>query len=208
MDGDATIARLLEHPAIWRGRNAARQAVWPSGCAALDALLPGGGWPRSGLIEILARFGSGELAVLLPLLAHLTQRASARWCVWVAPPLLPFAPGLAAQGIVLERIAVVGAEQPLWSFEQVLGSGACDAALGWIRHLRPRDTRRLQLAAAHGRTLGVLFRPRSAAREPSAAQLRLALEARAEGVRATVLKGRTAARASVQLTPPLFGRLP
>ncbi len=208
MDGDAIIARLLEHPALWRGRNAARQAVWPSGSAALDAQLPGGGWPRSGLIEILARFGSGELAVLLPLLAHLTQRASARWCVWVAPPLLPFAPGLVAQGIVLERIAVVGGQQPLWSFEQVLRSGACDLALGWVRHLKPRDTRRLQLAAARGRTLGVLFRTRGAAAEPSAAQLRLALEARAEGVRVSLLKGRTAARTSVLLTPPLFEHLP
>ncbi|MBV8784808.1 MAG: translesion DNA synthesis-associated protein ImuA [Gammaproteobacteria bacterium] len=207
MDGDATIARLLEHPAIWRGRNAARQAIWSSGYAALDAQLPGGGWPRSGLIEIHARFGSGELAVLLPLLAHLTQRVSARWCVWVAPPLLPFAPGLATQGVVLERLAVVSAEQPLWSFEQVLRSGACDVALGWIKRVRPRDTRRLQLAAAHGRTLGVLFRAPGAAREPSAAQLRLALEARAEGVRVSLLKGRTAARASVQLMPPLFGDL-
>ena len=97
---DSRIARLLEHPAIWRGRSAARLETLPSGFAALDEALPGGGWPRAGLIEILiGRFGSGELSLLLPALAALTRAASARWCVWVAPPLMPFAPALVAQGV-------------------------------------------------------------------------------------------------------------
>src|SRR5262245_23793614 len=72
---------LLQHPAIWRGRSAARTDVFPSGFAALDAFLPGGGWPRTGLIELLvSTLGTGELYVLLPLLARLTQKPSARWC--------------------------------------------------------------------------------------------------------------------------------
>ena len=63
-------ARLLEHPAIWRGTRAARVDALPTGFGALDARLPGGGWPRSGLIEILIRrFGAGEMSLLLPLLA-------------------------------------------------------------------------------------------------------------------------------------------
>jgi hypothetical protein len=193
------IARLLEHPAIWRGRSAAHLEVLPSGFAALDASLPAGGWPRSGLIEILvARFGSGELSLLLPALAALTRAASARWCVWVVPPLMPFAPALVTRGMVLERIAVVGGERPLWAFEQVLGSGACDAALGWSRRPQPRDIRRLQLAAERGRTLGVLFRPLRAARESSAAAMRLQVEAFPGGVRVTLLKGR-GARGVVEL---------
>src|SRR6516164_6788492 len=134
--GDPKIARLLEHPAIWRGRNAAQRAGLPSGFAALDEHLPDKGWPRSGLIEILvARFGSGELALLLPALAALTRAAAARWCVWVAPPLVPFAPALVAGGIALDRVAIVESERPLdhptglWAFEQSLRSGACDAVL-------------------------------------------------------------------------------
>lgn len=190
---DPKLARLLEHPAIWRGRSAARLEVLPSGFAALDESLPAGGWPRSGLIEILiARFGSGELSLLLPALAALTRAASARWCVWVAPPLMPFAPALAGQGMVLDRVAVVGGKRPLWAFEQVLGSGACDAALAWGRRPPPRDIRRLQLAAERGRTLGVLFRPRRAARETSVAALRLGVESFRGGVRVTLLKGRGA----------------
>ena len=109
---DLRIARILEHPAIWRGRSAARLETLPSGFAALDEALPGGGWPRSGLIEILiARFGSGELSLLLPALAALTRSASARWCVWVAPPLMPFAPALIASDRA-RSAAVVACSEP------------------------------------------------------------------------------------------------
>ena len=202
--GDPKIARLLEHPAIWRGRSAAqRRSGLPTGFAALDEYLPDSGWPRTGLIEILvARFGSGELTLLVPALAALTCAAAARWCVWVAPPLVPFAPALASGGVVLDRVAVVGGERSLWAFEQALGSGACDAVLGWVRRPKPRDLRRLQLAAERGRTLGVLFRPHRAAREASAAVLRLSVEPLAAGVRITLLKGRSARRDALDLPWP------
>jgi protein ImuA len=199
--GDPNLTRLLEHPAIWRGRSTVHHSGLPTGFAALDEILPGKGWPRSGLIEILAtRFGSGELSLLLPSLAALTRAAAARWCVWVDPPLMPFAPALVARGMALERVAVVGGERPLWAFEQTLGSGACDAVLAWAERPRLREIRRLQLAAERGRTLGVLFRPRRAARESSGAVLRLALEPRAGGVRLTLLKGRSARRDVLDLS--------
>jgi hypothetical protein len=201
--GDPKIARLLEHPAIWRGRSAARRSGLSTGFAALDEHLPDRGWPRTGLIEILIpRFGSGELTLLVPALATLTRAAAARWCVWVSPPLVPFAPALASRGVALERVAVVGGERPLWAFEQTLGSGACDAVLGWVRQPKPRDLRRLQLAAERGRTLGVLFRPRRAAREASAAVLRLSVEPLATGVRITLLKGRSTRRDALDLSWP------
>src|SRR5215813_10177337 len=113
------LARLLEHPGIWRGTSAARTEVLSTGFRALDERLPGGGWPRSGLIEILvSRFGVGELTLLLPALAALTSLPTARWCVWVAPPLEPFAPALAAHGVALERVLVVrSSRNALWAFE-------------------------------------------------------------------------------------------
>jgi protein ImuA len=201
--GNPKIARLLEHPAIWRGRSAAQRAGFSTGFAALDEHLPGKGWPRTGLIEILvSRFGSGELTLLVPALAALTCATAARWCVWVAPPLVPFAPALASCGVVLERVAIVDGARPLWAFEQTLGSGACDAVLGWVREPEPRDVRRLQLAAERGRTLGVLFRPRRSACEASAAVLRLSVEPLAGGVRLTLIKGRTAWRGVLDLPWP------
>ena len=207
------LARLLEHPAIWRGRSAARAEVLPTGCAAFDACLPGRGWPRSGLIEILvSRFGVGELYLLFPALAALTRRPGARWCVWVAPPLEPYAPALSAHGAALERMLVVRpsaqrgnphrgrAPESLWAFEQTLGSGASDIALAWAtRSPRARAIRRLQLAAERGKTLGVLFRPLRAAQESSAAVLRIAVEPKAEGARITLLKSRGGARGSIEV---------
>ena len=195
------LARMLEHPAIWRGRSsAAYPPGLPSGFAALDAFLPGQGWPRAGLIEILvARFGSGELYLLSPALAALTRAPSARWCVWVAPPLMPFAPSLVAQGIALDRVAVVSGARPLWALEQTLGSGACDAVLAWARQPKAREIRRLQLAAERGKTLGVLFRPQRAANESSAAVLRIGVEPKPGGARITLLKSRGGVRGSIEI---------
>ncbi len=200
MSADSALARLLEHPAIWRGRSAARTAAIPTGSDALDDCLPGRGWPRTGLMEILVpRFGVGELSVLLPALAALTRRPAARWCMWVAPPLEPFAPALVAHGITLERVLIARAPLSSWAFEQALGSGACDVAMAWARRPRAREIRRLQLAAERGRTLGVLFRSRSAARESSPAILRVALEPSPQGVRLTLLKSRGGQRGSIEI---------
>jgi hypothetical protein len=220
--GNLELARLLEHPAIWRGRSAARAEVLPTGCAAFDACLPGRGWPRTGLIEILvSRFGVGELYLLFPALAALTRRPGARWCVWVAPPLEPYAPALSAHGAALERMLVVRpsgqrgnpqrgrpsaqrgrgrAPESLWAFEETLGSGASDIALAWAtRSPKARAIRRLQLAAERGKTLGVLFRPLRAARESSAAVLRIAVEPKSDGARITLLKSRGGARGSIEV---------
>jgi cell division inhibitor SulA/protein ImuA len=209
---NSELARLLEHPAIWRGTRVARAEVLPSGFGALDERLPGGGWPRSGLIEILvSRFGVGELTLLLPLLATLTRGPLARSCVWVAPPFEPFAPALDAHGVALDRILVVRVptaqkrlrrgrlDAILWAFEQSLGSGACDLVMAWAKRPRPKEIRRLQLAAERGRTLGVLFRPVQAARESSHATLRMAIEPAVYGVRVTLLKSKGGVRGSVEL---------
>ncbi len=202
------LSHLLEHPAIWRGRSAARTRTLPTGFPALDEGLPGGGWPHSGLIEILPTcFGAGELALLLPALAAVTRRPEARWCAWVAPPLRPFAPALAGRGVALERVLVVqtagkkeaGEKSALWAFEQTLRSGACDIALAWLSSALPRQIRRLHLAAERGATLGVLFRPRQAARDSSPAALRVAVEPAAAGARVTLLKSRGGARGTIEL---------
>jgi hypothetical protein len=225
MSADQELARLLEHPAIWRGRSAARRETLPTGFDALDERLPGRGWPRTGLIEVLVpRFGIGELCLLLPALGSLTRGAAARWCVWVSPPANPFAPALEAHGLQLDRLLVVRAPAPssIWACEQTLGSGACDAVLHWsmsqqamdshhqprrpsvgaangTRHRETKALRRLQLAAERGRTLGVLFRPAHMAEESSPAILRLLLGPSQQGVLVTLLKSRGGVRGSVDI---------
>lgn len=211
-DAAGELSRILEHPAIWRGRSAARLQTLPTGFPALDEGLPGGGWPRAGLIEVLpACLGVGELSLLLPALAAVTRRPEARWCAWIAPPLQPFAPALAQCGMELERVLVVQArskdpdgKSALWAFEQTLRSGACDMVLAWLRSALPQQIRRLHLAAERGATLGVLFRPRQAAQDSSPAALRLAVEPAVQrgakpGARITLLKSRGGARDPIEL---------
>jgi hypothetical protein len=72
--------------------------------------------------------------------------------------------------------------------------------LAWLRSALPRQIRRLHLAAEQGGTLGVLFRPREAARDPSPAALRVAVEPAASGARVTLLKSRGGARGAIELS--------
>jgi protein ImuA len=114
---------------MWRGDalgSTARGSI-SSGHAALDRELPGGGWPRAALTELLlAQPGSGELRLLAPVLAAQTARAG-RHVLLIAPPYIPYAPALAAWGVALERliwIAGAGADRQgadaLWAAEQAL----------------------------------------------------------------------------------------
>jgi hypothetical protein len=200
MATDTRLARLLEHPAIWRGRSAARIDTRSTGFRDLDAGLPGGGWPRTGLIEILTpRHGVGELRLVMPLLAQLSGLVPARWATWVAPPFEPYAPALVEHGLALGRQLVVRTEAPLWAMEQALGSGACEVVLAWARRARATSVRRLQLATERGRTAGFLFRELSSAGESSPAELRLLFEPTATGGRLRLLKSRGGSRDDIEL---------
>lgn len=204
-----SIERLLEHPAIWRGRSTAPTDTLATGFAELDSALPGGGWPLSGLVEILTpRAGLGELRLLVPLLRRLGRQSPPRWVAWVAPPFEPYAPALAGQGVPPERQLVVRAAASPWAMELALDSGACAAALGWAGRVPSQDLRRLQLATQRGRTPGFLFRGLEMAAEASPAQLRLAFEPRAAGARVRLLKSRGGAREPVELHWPEAGIAP
>ena len=175
------LAALLQHPALWRaGSQDAPPVAMPSGFPALDEHLPGGGWPQSGLAELLlATAGVGELRLLAPLMAALS-RQQPRWLAWVAPPFIPYAPALAAQGVNVDRLLLVQPQshtRALWALERAARSGSCSLILGWLdeRQLRVADTRRLKLAAHQGNALLFLFRPDGAAAHSSLAELRLRL---------------------------------
>jgi protein ImuA len=183
---------LLQHPALWRGRGAAPAVGVSTGFAALDALLPGGGWPQRGLIEILTPGnGSGELTLLAPLVARHTTAATARWCTFVTPPFEPFAPAWRAQGARLDRLLVVRAPEPLWALEQSLLSGVCAVGFAWLpQRISMTSLRRLALASERGAALAVLIRPLRVAVEHTAAVLRIVLTRSATALRLQLLKGR------------------
>ena len=202
---DRQLQELLAHPSVWRGRSRAAVETLPTGFAALDAGLPGGGWPRHGLVEILTpRPGVGEIYLLLPVLAALSRATPARWCTWVSPPHQPFAPALEAHGAALDRMLMVNTHLPLWAHEQALRSGACGIALAWLPRASPRAIRRLQLAAEQGRALGVLYRSERFAHLASPAMLRVLLEPLNQdgrhGARLRLLTSRGGSREPIDIT--------
>ena len=175
---------VIRRAGIWRAGEIPAAPRIPSGFAALDDILPGGGWPRAGLTEILAAVpGIGALRLILPALARLSH--AGHWIVWVSPPHVPYAPALRDHGLDLTRMLVVdlpdavdaAKEQALWAYEQALRFTGCGAALYWLDDLANLRLRRLQLAAEAGHTWGIAFRPRHCAGAPSPAPFRLALDA-------------------------------
>jgi hypothetical protein len=201
-----SVEQLLQQNSarLWRARETGSSAVAaapagvPTGYAALDRCLPGAGWPRQGLIEILSdQRGIGELSLLMPSLATLCRSNeygrdnNSRWLTWVAPPYQPYAPALAAFGIDVRRVLIVHAAVPVeWAMEQALRSEACSAVLGWSNPCDKTVLRRLQLAAEQSRCLAVLFRPVRAAKQPSPAVLRIELKASCEGLQVRIVKSR------------------
>ena len=191
MNLDALIQQRAD---LWRGQTPRplEERGVPTGFAALDRELMGGGWPRGALTEILSpRQGREALDLVVPALVGLSREA--HWIAWVAPPYLPYAPGLAGRGVELSRLLVITPEDErmgLWGLEQTLRSGACSAVLAWPGQLDMAALRRLQLAAEVGNALAFLFRPEQAAPQASPAVLRLHLRCLADGMTVDVLKRR------------------
>lgn len=171
---------LLRTRHVWRGRGAQSPApdALSTGLPLLDQALPGGGWPAGALSEVLVPYeGVGELELLWPALARLSQGDGR--VVLVGPPCVPYAPAWHAAGVRLQALEVVHAHSrdALWAAEQCMRSGACDAVVCWPATPDDRPIRRLQVAAENGRCHGFAIRPAQAALNPSAAPLRLAIEA-------------------------------
>lgn len=219
------LRKLLENPRVWRGRQQTDvfgrfPAVYPTGYARLDCHLPGGGWPRHALTEILLEHhGTGELKLLMPALARLSSAKEAApgvgqdrglqvnsrddhygpadekegWIAWIGPPFQPYPPALLQWGINLAHVLIVHTRQgveALWAAEQALSSGNCAAVLVWSDALDNRTSRRLQLAAEKGQSWAIAFRPLEAEAQASAAALRLRLTAGERGTDVRILKSR------------------
>lgn len=201
------------HPTLWLAHQLGRQAdaAVPSGFKALDAQLPGGGWPRRALTELLLPHpGVGEIRLLAACLVA-TQKAG-RLVMLFDPPAALSAGALAQLGfdvaqllVINTRTRVIPGSDSLWALEQALKSGHVGAVLAWLPpRLRTERLRRLQLAAhAHDGPAFVLCEM-SAAQRPTAAPLRLAL--RASG--ADVLAVRVLKRRGPPLESPLQLALP
>lgn len=176
---------------VWQGRAAPVTApAQPSGWAQLDAALPAGGWPDAALTEVLLPAdGVGELQLLMPTLARLTQ--ADRPVLLIAPPYAPCVAGWRARGVDMGKVEIVGADEPrvLWAMEQALRAGCCSAVLGWPHQVDERQLRRLQVAADGGRALAFVFRDCKHAVQASPAALRIEIETRPARLRVRKCRG-------------------
>jgi protein ImuA len=198
--GAARRAPETLHPALWLGHQLGRSAATAiaSGFTALDAQLPGGGWPRRVLSELLLPHpGVGEIRLLAPPLVA-AQRAG-RLVMIFDPPADLSAWALARLGfdvdqllIVNTRARVIPGSDSLWALEQALKSGHVGAVLAWLPpRLRAERLRRLQLAAHSHDGVAFVLRELAAAARPTASPLRLALQAGgADRLRVSILKRR------------------
>ena len=166
------------HADVWHAHTLATTLaqVVATGAAALDAQLPGGGWPVGALTELLQSPGvHSEWRLLAPALARCGTAA----VVLVAPPHVPFGPALTARGVASQRLLWVNttvAAQRLWATEQALRCAGVDAVLAWLPQARADQLRRLQMAASEYNRLLFVMRPSAARQESSPAVLRLVLE--------------------------------
>jgi hypothetical protein len=194
---------LLEGRRVWRGQPVAAPATAPqhTGYPRLDQVLPAGGWPEHALSEVLIPVdGGGELALVWPTLARLTQ--AGQTVVLVAPPYRVHASAWHSAGLDLRHLQIVEASHrdALWAAEQCLRSGACRAVLCWPHKADDRALRRLGVAADTGQCLGIAFRSLREAANPSPAALRLAIDPVRRAVRVLKCRGGVAPAQPIPLT--------
>lgn len=166
----------------WELDTAAPPRGISSGLAAIDRLLPEGGYLPGTLIEWLvpgrggrtAGFGAEWLALLLARRAMQDGRA-----LVVVDPASEFYPPAAKQaGIPLDRLVILRGQRQedlYWSLDQALRcqgvaavlAAATSACPRFLVELPERWHRRFQLSAEAGQTLGLFIRPCSVARQPS-----------------------------------------
>lgn len=164
--------------AIWRATEVGQavQSVVSSGFEALDAQLPGGGWPSNSLTEILQPQPSlCEWRLLSPALARLA--ASGGQVLLVGSPKRPHMPGLLKLGISESNLVWIAADTPaerLWTTEQLVKANPRGGAiLAWLPQARAEQLRRLQVHAQSCDCPVFLFRPQATQLDASPAPLRV-----------------------------------
>lgn len=180
---------------VWRGHQLGRAAgaVVPTGFDALDAVLPGGGWPAGELTELVGGVSlAAEHRLLAPALARYTQSSGP--LVLVGPRCAPMAGAWAAAGVDERRLLWINtrdARQTAWVLAQCLQAGQSAWLMAWLPETSASVLRRLQVLTAAAAVPCVVWRPESARAQASAAPLRLQVWPEGDwGLRVQVFKRR------------------
>ncbi|MEN8108590.1 MAG: hypothetical protein ABFS22_11360 [Pseudomonadota bacterium] len=135
-------------------------AVISTGIEALDSLLPMGGWPKHGLVEINVQgVYYDPMDVLLPALAGLSHEG--RWLAMVTPPYYARVRINTDTQMDTSNVLQINPHKGrsgLWTLESLLRAGHCRVVMAWPGCRTELMEMRLARAATLGRSLGVLFR--------------------------------------------------
>lgn len=163
-------------------RPSRRDGFLPSGRPEVDALLPGGGFPRGALSHLAGGPASGKTGLALEVLAAALREGGLAAFVDGRGELYP--PAAEALGIDLERMLVArvtgDAATGLWAAEAILASGAfgavaIDVPVSGLPAARAEAMlRRVQMGAEKGGAVGLWLGPAEGGRVPASVRLDLA----------------------------------
>ncbi len=184
--GPPSLESLLNHGQLWRGKGQHTQDFHNTGFSELDGVLPHGGWPQDVIIELISPApGLGDMALVLPELARLSQQEGVVACI--SPPWLLHGPMLEESGVCLERLLCVPAssasankrgKDPLqsqqWAAEQIIKSGGCNGLLYWQAKPLPFiHYRRLQMLCGQFHCPAFMFHQSAPLNSPSSVRLQI-----------------------------------
>jgi cell division inhibitor SulA len=166
--------------------------VMPTGISMLDDLLPDGGWPRAGVVEVtLAQDPGDAMDLFMPALARITHQG--RGVVLVTPPFSArkrVFTDLSVNPVRVMQVNPHPGRSALWTVEALLQSGDCGIVMAWPGCDTELMDKRLQKAARQGRVLCVLFRPPCPDRTASSSNIRLGVDVDESGRTLYLVNGR------------------
>lgn len=183
----------LHHINAWEKRSTrCASRMIPTGMDVLDGMLPDGGWPRAGVVEVTE---SGDRAdameLFMPALARVTHQG--RGVVLVAPPYSArkrIFTDMAVNPVGVMQINTHPGRSTLWTVESLMESGDYGVIMAWPGCNTELMDMRLQKAATQGRVLCVLFRPLCQGRAVSAISVRLGVDVDDAGRTVYLVNGR------------------
>jgi cell division inhibitor SulA len=115
-----------------------------------------------GITEVVLPNSEDSLALILPMLAHLSRTCADRWLTWIAPK------GVHRDMLVdygfdvtkLRLVHVKNAEEALWVCWDALVAGNSQTVVASPGRLSEKTVRALECAALRGNSQGLLIRYR------------------------------------------------
>ncbi|MCA9157471.1 MAG: hypothetical protein KDA72_04045 [Planctomycetales bacterium] len=167
------------------GRTRREPARSSAGCAALDDLLPRGGYAAGCVVEYLRATPACGASTLAWAAAAAAMQATDGFLVVVDTQHNIYPPPLASHGIDLAKVIFVRPESQgdaIWAVDQALRTSAVAAVVAEFERIDDRSARRLQLAAESGQSLALLLRGWQARQQPTWAEVQWLVRSQRDSV--------------------------